>query len=52
MDILNPIRTTARNMQPKLLKREFGKDLVVRGRIDTRQRLQTGNGKQIRDEIR
>jgi len=52
VDIFNPIHTTARNMQPKLPNREFGKDLVFWGGIDTRQMLQTGNGTQIRDEIR
>jgi uroporphyrinogen decarboxylase len=52
VDILNPIQTTARNMQPELLKREFGKDLVFWGGIDTQQMLQTGSDEQIRDEIR
>jgi uroporphyrinogen decarboxylase len=52
VDILNPIQTTARNMQPELLKREFGKDLVFWGGIDTQKVLQNGSDEQIRDEVR
>ncbi len=52
VDILNPIQTTARNMQPELLKREFGKDLVFWGGIDTQQLLQSGSDEQIREEVR
>jgi uroporphyrinogen decarboxylase len=52
VDILNPIQTTARNMQPELLKREFGKDIVFWGGIDTQRTLQNGSDEQIRDEIR
>ena len=52
IDILNPIQTTARNMQPELLKREFGKDMVFWGGIDTQRTLQNGSDEQIRDEIR
>ena len=52
VDILNPIQTTARNMQPELLKREFGNDLVFWGGMDTQQMLQSGSDAQIRDEVR
>jgi uroporphyrinogen decarboxylase len=52
VDILNPIQTTARNMQPELLKREFGKDIIFWGGIDTQQVLQNGTDEQIRDEVR
>jgi uroporphyrinogen decarboxylase len=52
VDILNPIQTTARNMEPALLKREFGKDIVFWGGIDTQKVLQTGTDEQIRDEVR
>jgi uroporphyrinogen decarboxylase len=52
VDILNPIQTTARNMQPELLKREFGKDLIFWGGIDTQQLLQNGSDEQIREEVR
>jgi uroporphyrinogen decarboxylase len=52
LDILNPIQTTARNMQPEILKREFGKDLVFWGGIDTQRMLQTGTEGEIRDEVR
>ncbi len=52
VDILNPIQTTARNMQPEMLKREFGKDIVFWGGIDTQQTLQNGSDGQIQDEVR
>jgi uroporphyrinogen decarboxylase len=52
VDILNPVQTTARNMEPALLKREFGRDIVFWGGIDTQKVLQTGTDAQIRDEVR
>lgn len=52
VDILNPIQTTAKNMDPETLKRDFGKDICFWGGIDTQDILQTGSNYQIRENIK
>lgn len=52
VEILNPIQTSAKNMEPERLKKEFGKDLSFWGGIDTQKLLPYGTPKQIEDEVK
>ena len=53
VDILNPVQTSAENMEPHVLKSEFGKDICFwGGGIDTQQTLPFGTPQQIRDEVK
>jgi uroporphyrinogen decarboxylase len=48
-DILNPVQTNARNMEPETLKREFGADVTFwGGGIDTRAVLNRGTPAEVR----
>lgn len=47
VDILNPVQTSAANMQP-----EFGSELCFWGGIDTQQLLANGTETEIKDEIK
>ena len=51
-DVLNPVQTTAIGMEPSRLKREFGKDLVFWGAIDTQRVLPFGTIDEVRDEVK
>ena len=49
-DILNPVQTTARDMDPKTLKREFGKDITFwGGGCNTRTILNRGTPQEVYD---
>ena len=51
--ILNPVQTSARDMDPARLKRDFGRDLVFwGGGVDTRAVLNRGTPAQVRDQVR
>ncbi len=53
VDILNPIQTSAANMEPDRLKREFGGKIVFwGGGCDTQRVLQTASPKEIREHVR
>jgi uroporphyrinogen decarboxylase len=53
LDILNPVQTTARDMEPERLKREFGKDLCFwGGGCDTQDVLPRGTPQQVADDVR
>jgi uroporphyrinogen decarboxylase len=52
IDILNPIQTSARYMEPERLKREFGKDLIFWGGLDTQKILPYGTVQQVEDEVK
>ncbi len=53
LDILNPIQYSARDMDPKELKKEFGRDLTFwGGGIDTQSVLNHGTPQQVRDEVK
>ena len=52
MDAVNPIQVNAENMDPVVLKREYGKDIVFFGGIDENVILLTGTERQVRDETR
>jgi uroporphyrinogen-III decarboxylase len=53
VDILNPIQTSAANMDPARLKREFGKRLVFwGGGCDTQQVLGNATPEQVRQHVK
>ena len=52
-DILNPVQVSARGMDTKLLKREYGKDIVFwGGGVDTQRVLPFGKPKEVVDEVK
>lgn len=52
-DILNPVQINAKDMDPAVLKREFGKDLVFwGGGVDTQTTLPFGTPQQVREQVR
>jgi uroporphyrinogen decarboxylase len=52
-DILNPVQVSARGMNTKTLKAEFGKDIVFwGGGVDTQGVLPFGTPEQVADEVR
>jgi uroporphyrinogen decarboxylase len=53
VDILNPIHIRAKDMEPKALKRDFGRNLVFwGGGVDTQGVLPTGTPKEVKDNVR
>ncbi|MCL5771727.1 MAG: methyltransferase [Actinobacteria bacterium] len=53
LDILNPIQISAKNMNPKELKKEFGKHLIFWGGCcDTRNMLPNGTPEKIFDHVK
>jgi uroporphyrinogen decarboxylase len=53
VEILNPVQTSARNMEPERLKREFGRDLTFwGGGCDTQHVLSRGTPAQVREDVR
>ncbi len=53
VEILNPVQTSARNMQPERLKKEFGDQVTFwGGGCDTRDVLPNGTPDQVRDDVR
>lgn len=52
-EVLNPVQTNARDMEPERLKREFGRDVTFwGGGADTRAVLNFGKPEQVRDHVR
>ncbi len=52
-DILNPVQTSTRGMEPERLKREYGKDLVFwGGGVDTQNTLPFGTPEDVYREVR
>ncbi len=52
-EILNPVQTNARDMQPERLKKEFGASITFWGAgADTRSILNQGTPQQVRDHVR
>lgn len=52
-DILNPVQCSAAKMDPRQLKREFGKDLVFwGGGVDTQKTLPFGDPEEVYREVR
>ncbi len=52
-DILNPVQTSAKDMQPEQLKARFGRELVFwGGGVDTQKTLPFGTPAEIRQQVR
>lgn len=52
-EIINPVQTNARDMQPEKLKKEFGAQLTFwGGGADTRSVLNMGTPEQVKDNVR
>jgi len=52
-DVINPVQTSSRDMEPERLKREFGKDICFwGGGCDTRRILNRGTPAEVRDDVR
>jgi uroporphyrinogen decarboxylase len=52
-DILNPVQVSARGMDTRRLKAEYGRDIVFwGGGVDTQQVLPFGTPEQVRDEVK
>ena len=52
VEILNPIQTSAKNMEPERLKKEYGKDIIFWGGFDIQKVLPFGTPQQIEDEVK
>jgi len=52
LDAINPIQVTASNMDPDVLKREFGKDIIFFGGIDENEILAYASEEKVREETR
>ncbi len=51
-DIINPVQISAKGMDPKILKKKYGKDLVFwGGGIDTQKTLPYGAPQDVREEV-
>ena len=52
-DVLNPVQCSARGMDPRTLKREFGKNIVFwGGGVDTQKTLPFGTPDEVYREVR
>jgi uroporphyrinogen decarboxylase len=52
VDALNPVQVSAKGMDSKALKREFGTDLCFWGAIDTQRILPFGSPEEVKVEVR
>ncbi|MCF6335243.1 MAG: methyltransferase [Spirochaetales bacterium] len=51
-DIINPVQCSATGMDPQVLKKEYGKDIVFwGGGVDTQQTLPFGTPEEVRKEV-
>jgi len=52
VDILNPVQTSAKGMDPKMLKEKYGDKLVFwGGGVDTQRTLPFGSPREVREEV-
>jgi hypothetical protein len=52
-DVLNPVQCSAAGMEPRRLKREFGRDIVFwGGGVDTQKTLPFGSAEEVYREVR
>jgi uroporphyrinogen decarboxylase len=51
-EALNPVQTTAAGMDPVRLKREFGKDLVFWGAVDTQRLLPFKSPEDVKNDVK
>ncbi len=53
IDIINPVHITADGMEPKQLKKDFGKDVVFwGGGVDTQGTLPNGTPDEVREQVK
>jgi len=53
LDILNPVQTTTKNMEPEKLKREFGKYITFwGGGCNTQYILSTASPKEVKEDVK
>jgi len=53
IDILNPVQTTAKNMEPERLKKEFGKDIIFQGGCcNTSEVLARGSVREVEEDVK
>jgi uroporphyrinogen decarboxylase len=53
VDILNPVHVTASGMEPRQLKKDFGKDIVFwGGGVDTQKILPLGTPLEVKDNVK
>lgn len=52
MNVLNPIQTTAADMEPSRLKKEFGKHLCFHGGVDTQHTMTEGTPADVKNEVK
>lgn len=52
VDIMNPVQTSAKGMDPVEIKKEFGRDLAFSGAIDVQQVLPNATVAEVRDEVK
>lgn len=50
VEILDPIQITAKDMEPAILSKEFGKDLIFHGALDTQRILPMGTVEEVVEE--
>jgi uroporphyrinogen decarboxylase len=51
IDILHPLQALAKDMDAEKLEKEYGKDLIFMGGIDTQQLLPFGSPQDVREEV-
>jgi uroporphyrinogen decarboxylase len=53
IDILNPVHITSTGMEPKKLKKDFGRDMVFwGGGVETQHTLPQGSPQEIKDDVK
>lgn len=52
IEVINPVQVSARSMDPKWLKKNFGEALSFWGGIDTQRVLPFGTPEEVREEVR
>jgi len=52
IEILDPVQTTAANMEPERLKKEFGDKLAFHGAMNTQGTLPSGSPDDVRNEAK
>ena len=52
VDIMNPVQTSARGMDPREIKREFGRDLAFSGGVDVQQMLPNSTVAEVKAQVK